>query len=207
MFIMPVMFDDGDSSGIIEAMLTSSHIAVEVDGRIIKVDPYAAVRELEAGIAKWLVENNEVLIPRQELARAADDVFRKRACGSNKNCKYIIYDESDKMVSLDEALDTVLLRRSNIYQVYAGTYVLLPLDTRFWRYRGGQRLWYFLNVVSKLVELFAADGLGIVMSYGDLVYKIAEAYCRLFLGGECKNPIELYYRELAKFYDIPLRRA
>jgi len=207
MFIMIGMFDDEDSFGIIKAILESGYITVVVDGRVVKVDPHTIVRRLEVGVAKWLIENNDVLIPRQELVKITDIAFRERVCGSNASCNYTIHGEGDKKVSLDEALDSLLLNRSNIYQVYAGTYILLPLDAKFWQNRDSQRLWHFLNIASKLVELFVADRLGIVISYGDLVRKIGEAYCRLFLGMMCENPLGLYHKELAKFYGISDQHA
>jgi len=133
----------------------------------------------------------------------ADEAIRSLACSGGANCNYAVLGDGDERLSIYAVLDSLILKRSRLYPVHSIAYMLVPLSMSGWTKGDWQKLWYLLNVANKLVEVLVADRLGVVEDYRGAAQKIAKAFCRLFLEGDCGNdPLRRYHEKLAEFYSL-----
>jgi len=190
-----VMFDDVDTFGIIKAILQSSWIKVRVGNMEKRVSPNEVIKAVEKEVARWIVANSDVLIPRRKLLEIMKSALKSILC-RNVECEYAVYDDEGKEVSADKLLD-MLLPHTRLYPVHSDLYLLVTFETEHWSHDVGHRLCRVLMTAHKLATMFYADEL----EYGELVKRVAWEYYNAFSSGEkTDDPLKWYHDKLTKLY-------
>jgi len=167
-----VMFNDEDDFGVIESILKSNWLTVAAGSREVEVDPDRLAKLLERADARWLVERNEALVPRNVLLQLLDSILRAEA-----GLHYKIYDRGGRELGLGELLDK-LLPDTRLYPVSDSEYFLAPIEplTR----RDVWRLCHTLVAIAR-----SGRGEAIRIYYG----AFAE---------ESDDPLKWYHKKLAR---------
>jgi len=173
-----VMFDDRDSFGIIEAISKADWLTIVAGGKKLEVDPRALAGRLEEAAARWLVERNEALVPREVLLQLLDGVIK----AETRSQDYKVYDRGGREVGLGELLD-VLLQDTRLYSVSDSEYFLAPIEPL--THRDAWRLCRVLTAIARSGR------------------EAVELYCNAFAEGCGGNdPFKWYHEKLTQVYGL-----